>query len=81
MEESGRAISGKPREEKAFQKKHSVASADSDGREKSNGVKAEERPMDLSIKSLTAGLATSKLLGPWESPDSGRQFRKLILKF
>ena len=83
IEESGRAFSGKPREEKAFQKKHRVASAGSDGREKSNGGKAEERPMDLSInKSLTAGLApTSKLLGPWESRDSGRQFRKLFLKF
>ena len=83
IEESGRANSGKPREKKAFQKKLNVVSAGSDGREKSNGVKAEERPVDLSInKSLTVGLApTSKLLGPWESPDSGRQFRKLFQKF
>lgn len=83
IEESGRANSGKPREKKAFQKKLSVVSAGSDGREKSNGVKAEERPVGLSInKSLTVSLApTSKLLGPWESPDSGRQFRKLFLKF
>lgn len=64
-------------------KRHSVVSAGSDGREKSDGVKAEERPMDLPISmSLTTGLApTSKLRGPWESPGSGRQFRKLFLKF
>lgn len=54
-----------------------MVSAGSDGRERSNEVKAEDRPMDLSVgKSLTLGLApTSILLGPWESPDSGRQLR------
>lgn len=44
IEESGRAFSGKPREEKAFQKKHRVASAGSDGREKSNGGRLKRDP-------------------------------------
>lgn len=55
----------------------------SDGRERSNEVKAKERTMDLAIgDTLALGLAPgSMFLGPLESPDSGRLPMRLLLKF
>lgn len=75
--ESGGAESWKPRAEKGFQKEVQCGFSRVRWQREVNEVKAEDRPMELSVgKSLTLGLApTGILLGPWESPDSGRQLR------
>lgn len=81
VEESGGAVSGKPRGEKGLQKE--VQRGSSSFRERSDDAEAEERPVGLAVgDSGVLGLApTSTLLGPQESPDSVRLSRRFLLNF